>query len=38
MESKLLEKTAKDVIEKLNRVNDGDLDRKIEKIMNLAKL
>jgi len=38
MESKLLEKIAKDVIEKLNRVNDGDLDRKFEKIMNLAKL
>ncbi|CAJ2647821.1 disease resistance protein RPV1-like [Trifolium pratense] len=38
MESELLEKIAKDVIEKLNRVYVGDLDYKIGKLEQLAKL
>jgi hypothetical protein len=38
MESELLENIAKDVMEKLNRVYVGDLDYKIDKLEQLAKL
>lgn len=38
MESELMEKIAKDVLEKLNRVYVGDLDQKIAKYEELAKL
>lgn len=38
MESELLDKIAKDVIEKLNRVYVGDLDYQIGKLEQLAKL
>lgn len=38
MESELIEKIAKDVLEKLNRVYVGDLDQQIAKLEQLAQL